>query len=210
MIALLLTFGCVDGSESTCQGEYCSESGLDCEDPAYARLDECDGFDPIITAAHMFAPYGWMGDFFPAVLGELSDGAVCEGVTECLFEPPDPGTYLLALTGDLFLCVWQEAELPEVDAAATTDFTWEGEGQCGLAPEGTYGDWEVKTDIDDDIGYDQIWINIGGWDAPTTNDSFYSEGEDSLFEGTIASDLSSITYRMVKEGNEETATITLQ
>ncbi len=179
--------------------------GQDCEGSACTQ-DSGDGNDPetYVTAAHMVAPYGWMGDF------SADNDTVCENAAECLFEPDDPDTYELELQGDLFLCVSQETPLTEADAAATTDLTWEGEGQCGLAPDGQYSQFDVKTDTHDWIGYDQVRIQIDSWGAPVTKDAFSWEDSDYLLEGTIASDLSSITYHLAAGSNEETATITLQ
>lgn len=182
--------------------------GPDCEGPTCA--DDSGGDttpDTFIASARMYAPYGWTGDFYVAQAGDTSN-LVCEDVMECIFEPEDPDTYRLILTGDLFLCVSQETDLTEVESDTVSDFTWEGEGQCGLAPDGEYGGWDVETDELDN----KIWMLMDTLMAPITKDSFYFEDDVYLLEGTVSSDLASISYHFHSYATDldETATITLQ
>ena len=214
LLPLALGLGCnglTGGEDQACEGEYCSESGNDCTDPLFEDSEECEGVGPFVTAARMIAPYGWMGDFYATPIDDRTEDPVCEGVGECVYQPEDPDTYELELEGDLFLCVSQETPLSESDSAATTDFTWEGAGQCGLAPEGEAdGGWAVRTDIGDRAGFDQVWIQIVSYAAIVTQDTFFYEDTDYLLEGWISEDLTQVYFHRVLSTGEAEMTLTLQ
>jgi hypothetical protein len=189
-----------------CEGDGVSETGevnTDC--PAGQECwdgDTGEGVDFASAQLHVTIPYGWTGDV-------LLDGDVMhENTNECLLEVTRTGEITIAMRGENFICTPISDTISDGDDGNTIEYVSDGEGECGLAPEGMYGDFDVFTEARSD-GY--VWITMAGWiQAVVTEDTFFYEDSEMLVDGTIAEDLESITYHILVKGNgnEDSGTIT--
>ena len=204
-LSILLGLG---GCKNLCIGEECENAG---DDDAVAATPTPTQSPLFSAQLKIVAPYDWIGEAFYAFPydGRPSDPD-CEGTNECIVDLDSEGTLQVAITGETFLCVNQFVTIGQANNGQTVELTdeWLEEGQCGLAPDGDYGN-QVYTDLIND----QIIIDLGfPIDGIVTGNTFYNENSEGMLEGTISSDLSEIWYHLIayESGNEWDGILTLQ
>ncbi len=203
-LSILLGLG---GCKNLCIGEECENVG---DDDAIAATPTPTQSPPFSAQLKIVAPYDWIGEAFYAFPydGRPSDPD-CEGTNECIVDLDSEGTLQVAITGKTFLCVNQFVTIGQANNGQTVELTdeWLEEGQCGLAPDGDYGSYDVVTEIQEG----KVWIWLDTYSAPITHNTFYYKDEERLLEGEVSEDLSKIYYHRVAytSGNEWEGTITL-